>query len=159
MLAINAQLLGCGLEAETRQWSWLEEQLTERDRGHRLALIAHKPVTAADAELAGSPAYRFWPQPARERLDGLLGRAPAALVMSGHVHQYRQLDINGTHHLWVPTTWAVLPDQVQPVLGAKRCGIVELEFAVATAPQPALVEPAGIAQLTLTSDVPDPYHR
>ncbi len=159
MLAINAQLLGSGLEAEGRQWSWLEGQLAGRDRDHRLALIAHKPVAAADAELASSPAYRFWPRPARDRLSGVLGSAPAALVMSGHVHQYRQLDLDGTHHLWAPTTWAVLPDQAQPVLGAKRCGIVALEFAAGKSPQPALVEPAGIAQLTLTSDIPDPYHR
>lgn len=52
MLAINAQLLGSGLEAEARQWSWLEEQLSKRDTDHRLGLIAHKPVAAADAELA-----------------------------------------------------------------------------------------------------------
>lgn len=159
MLAINAQLLGSGLEAEASQWSWLEEQLSERDPDNRLALIAHKPVAAAHEELAASPAYRFWPQPARDRLSGLLEGVPLALVMSGHVHQYRELDLDGTQHLWVPTTWAVLPDQVQPVLGAKRCGIVTLEFAAATSPQPALAEPAGIAQHTLTSDIPDPYHR
>jgi DNA processing protein len=47
------------------------------------------------------------------------------------MHQYRQLRLDGTDHLWVPTTWAVLPDQAQPILGAKRCGIVSLELASA----------------------------
>jgi 3',5'-cyclic AMP phosphodiesterase CpdA len=56
MLAINSQLFGSGLEAETRQWSWLDEQLRMRERDFRLALIAHKPVAAAAAELAGAPA-------------------------------------------------------------------------------------------------------
>ncbi len=158
MLAINAQLLGSGLAAEGRQWSWLEQQLAERDRDHNVALIAHKPVTAAAAELAASPGYRFWPQSARDRL-GRLDGAPVALVMSGHVHQYRQVDLDGSHHLWAPTTWAVLPDQAQPVLGAKRCGIVALELESGTIPQPVLVEPAGLAQQTLTVDIPDPYHR
>lgn len=158
LLAINAQVLGSGLEAEARQWSWLEEQLSGHGKNQRTALIAHKPVTATDAELAGSPVYRFWPRQARHRLGALLGETPLALVISGHVHQYRLLRLDGTDHLWAPTTWAVLPDQAQPVLGAKRCGIVSLDLAGGTPPKPVLIEPDGIAQLTLVSDIPDPYH-
>jgi len=160
LLAINAQLPGSGLEAEAGQWSWLEEQLgAPGSSNQRVALLTHKPVTATGAELAGSPAYRFWPQPARDRLAGLLGETPLALVLSGHVHQYRQLRLDGTDHLWVPTTWAVLPDQAQPTLGAKRCGIVSLDLASDRAPTPVLVEPDGIAQLTISADIPNPYHR
>ena len=45
VLAVNAQLLGSGLDAEAAQWSWLEEQ-AGRHRGRELvALITHKPVT------------------------------------------------------------------------------------------------------------------
>ena len=79
------------------------------------------------------------------------------LIMSGHVHQYRLLHLDGADHLWVPTTWAVLPDEVQPALGAKLCGIVCLELADGTPPHPEFVAPDGIAQLTLISDLPDPY--
>ena len=159
MLAINAQLLGSGLDAEAWQWSWLQERIAERDPSDRVALIAHKPIAAADPELAAAPAYRFWLPAARARLRGVFDGTPAALVMSGHVHQYRQLDLDGSHHLWAPTTWAVLPDQVQPVLGAKRCGIVSLEFEAGKLPEPTLVEPPGIAQLTIGSDIPDPNQR
>lgn len=88
-----------------------------------------KPVTAPGPELAAGPPYRFWPTPARIRLARLFGGTPPALVISGHVHQYRLLCLDGTDHLWVPTTWAVLPDHVQPVLGAKRCGIASLSLA------------------------------
>ncbi len=77
---------------------------------------------------------------------------------NGHVHQYRLLRLDGTDHLWAPSTWAVLPDQVQPTLGAKRCGIVSLDLANGTSPEPVLVEPDGIAQLTVGTDIPDPYH-
>jgi hypothetical protein len=156
LLAINAQLLGSGLEAEARQWSWLEEQASERSENQRIALITHKPVVSTDAEMASSPPYRFLPSPGRDRLADLV---KAALVISGHVHQYRLLHLNGTDHLWAPTTWAVLPDEVQPIMGAKRCGIVSLEFAVGTPLQPEFIEPEGLAQLTLISDLPDPYHR
>jgi len=86
LLAINAQLPGSGLEAEAGQWSWLEEQLSGLSENRRVALITHKPVTATDTEMAGSPAYRFLPPSARNRLGGLHGQTPLALVMSGHVH-------------------------------------------------------------------------
>jgi len=155
LLAINAQLLGSGLEAEASQWSWLEEQVGGRGADQRIALITHKPVTSTGAELASSPPYRFLPAPGRDRLAALLA---APLVISGHVHQYRLLQLDGTDHLWAPTTWAVLPDRVQPTFGAKRCGIVSLELAAGSPPRHELIEPEGLAQLTLTSDLPDPYH-
>lgn len=141
LLAIDAQLLGSGLAAEAAQWSWLEEQ-AGRHRGRQpVALITHKPVTATGTELAAAPPYRFWPPPAGDRLARLFGGTPHALVMSGHVHQYRLLRLDGTDHMWVPTTWAVLPDQVQPVLGAKRCGIVSLTFTAGTLAKQELIEP------------------
>ena len=157
LLAVDAQLLGSGLEAEARQWSWLEDQAA-RAHGQPVALITHKPVTAASQELAAAPSFRFWPPPARGRLGELFGATPPELVMSGHVHQYRRLRLDGTDHLWVPTTWAVLPDRVQPVFGAKRCGIVSLTLAAGASSEQQLIEPGGIRQLTLTVDLPDPYH-
>jgi 3',5'-cyclic-AMP phosphodiesterase len=118
VLAVNAQLLGSGLQAEAAQWSSLEEQVGRCRGRHLVALIRHKPVTATGTELAAAPPYRFWPPPASGRLARLFGGTPPALVLSGHVHQCRLLPLDGTDHLWVPTTWAVLPDHVQPVLGA-----------------------------------------
>jgi hypothetical protein len=91
LLAINAQLVGSGLAAEESQWSWLERQLGERRPSQPVALVSHKPMAAADAELAAAPPYRFLPRPGRVR--------------------------------------------------------------------PQLVEPDGIAQLTVARDLPDPYHR
>ena len=67
LLAINAQLAGSGLEAKAGQWSWLGEQLSGLSENQRVALITHKPVTATDTELAGSPANRFLPRSARDR--------------------------------------------------------------------------------------------
>lgn len=158
LLAINAQLPGSGLEAEAAQWSWLADQLGARTGSQLTALVSHKPLAATDAELAAAPSYRFLPLAGRERLAGLVGGQPPALVLSGHVHQYRELRLDGTHHVWAPTTWAVLPDEAQPALGMKRCGIVSLEFDGGTSPQPEFIEPDGLAQLTLLRDIPDPYH-
>jgi len=158
LLGINAQLFESGLAAEEHQWFWLEEQISRSQENQALALLSHKPLTASTADLESSPAYRFVPQSAWQRLGDLCGNRQLALVLSGHVHQYRQIALDGIAHLWVPTTWAVLPDDVQPVLGEKRCGLVMLELADGAAPQHAMVEPDGLRQLTLIRDVPDPYH-
>lgn len=148
---------GSGLPAEAAQWSWLEGQAREH-RGQPVALVTHKPVSAPGPELAEAPPYRFWPPSAYQRLTALFGDAPPALVLSGHVHQYRTLTLDRTDHLWVPTTWAVLPEKAQPVLGIKRCGIVSLTFDADPKPGPELIEPPGLGQFMITRDLPDPYH-
>ena len=158
LLAINAQLIGSGLEAEERQWAWLEQQVSDCGDG-ALALVTHKPVAAPGAELASAPPYRFVPAAGRRRLAETFAGRPLGLVISGHVHQYRLLRLGGTDHLWVPTAWAVLPDRVQPVLGTKTCGVVTLELSPGAPPEHGFVAPRGIAQLTLLDDLPDPYHR
>jgi predicted phosphodiesterase len=151
VLAVNAQLPSSGLAAESAQWSWLEEQ-ARANRGQPVALITHKPVTAPGAELAAAPPYRFWPQPAFRRLAGLFGGRPPALVLSGHLHQYRMLTLGSTDHLWAPAAWAVLPDQVQPVFGVKRCGILSLTLTAGAPVKQELIEPDGLEQLTVAAD-------
>ncbi|MGH3301754.1 MAG: metallophosphoesterase family protein [Streptosporangiaceae bacterium] len=158
LLALNAQLAGSGLAAETSQWSWLDDQLRRADADQRIALLAHKPLTAPEAELATAPPYRFWPPASRDRLGQLFAVRRPALLISGHVHQSRLLRLDRTWHVWVPTTWAVLPARMQPVLGAKRSGLLSLAFESGIAPEPRFCEPDGIRQLTLTADIKDPYH-
>jgi predicted phosphodiesterase len=158
LIAVDAQLAGSGLAAEDSQWSWLASQIGSLGAHRRIALLAHKPLTASEAELAAAPPYRFWPPAARDRLGSLYAGRPPALVVSGHVHQSRQLRLDGISHVWAPTTWSVLPDSSQPVLGAKRCGLLSLTFGPGPAPEPELREPDGMRQLTLTADIPDPYH-
>jgi 3',5'-cyclic AMP phosphodiesterase CpdA len=157
LLGLNAQLFGSGLAAEDQQWSWLEQQGGRSNGDQAIAVLSHKPITGSDAELGSSPVYRFAPQPAWQRLVSLCGDR-LGLVLSGHVHQYRYIRLDGIAHLWVPTTWTVLPDEIQPVLGAKRCGLVALELHDGEEPQHLMVEPEGVRQLTLIRDVPDPYH-
>ena len=157
LLAVNAQLAGSGLTAEASQWSWLEDQLTRADPGQRIALLAHKPLTASEDELAAAPPYRFWPPASRDRLKHLFAGRPPALFISGHVHQSRLLHLDGTRHVWVPTTWAVLPDAAQPVFGAKRCGLLSVTFAPGLAQEPQFREPDGIRHLIQNVDIPDPY--
>lgn len=157
LIALNAQLFGSGLEIEATQWTWLEQQLNERPVDRRVVVLIHKPIAAPAAELAAAPPYAFVPSDARVHLESLFADRSVALVVSGHRHQYRSLRIDDRHHVWAPTTWAVLPEEVQPTFGAKRCGALSILLHADGRATADLIEPAGIAQLTLTKDVPDPY--
>jgi 3',5'-cyclic AMP phosphodiesterase CpdA len=157
LIGLNAQLFGSGLAAEAVQWSWLSARLEEMPADRSMGLVMHKPLSAPDHELAAAPPYRFVPPPARRQLDRLLAGRTTRLVVSGHVHQFRVLVIGSRRHVWAPTTWAVLPDRMQAQYGAKRCGIVALTLAAAGRTQVSLEEPAGLRQITLSLDIPDPY--
>jgi 3',5'-cyclic AMP phosphodiesterase CpdA len=159
LIGVNAQLFGSGLAAEVEQWAWLEAELRDAPAATRLALVTHKPVAADEAELAAAPVYRFVPVAARRRLADLSTSRRIDLVLSGHVHQYRELRRGGMIHLWAPTTWAVLPDAAQATVGTKRSGILAVELTDAGEVRHDFVQPDGLRQLTITTDIADPYHR
>ena len=155
IIGVNTQLFGSASEAEAAQWTFLEAELT----APRVptVLVTHKPLTASEHELAAAPRYRFVPSPAREQVVALCHEAGVEVVVSGHVHQSRRLRAAGMTHLWAPTTWAVLPDWLQPHTGAKRCGILELDLRDDGGFTAQWVEPAGLEQLTLGEDIASPY--
>jgi 3',5'-cyclic AMP phosphodiesterase CpdA len=154
-VGVNAPLFGSGLPAEDEQWAWLEDLVdaTPTTRARPLALVTHKPLQASGEELATAPLSRFVPAPGRDRMRDLLDDVPVnPLVVSGHVHQFRSLDFDGTSHVWAPTTWAILPDSWQRTIGTKRCGVVHLELSDTVAHH--LVEPEGLRQLVIGEDTP-----
>ena len=157
LIGLDVQLLGSGLDAEAEQWAWLHVELATIPSDRPLALALHKPLTAGADELAAAPHYRFIPVAARTRLLELFESRTVPLVLTGHVHQFRLLDVAGTRHVWAPTTWAVLPDEMQATYGTKRCGIVSVTLDADRPPQATLVEPDGIGQHTITGDIPRPY--
>jgi 3',5'-cyclic AMP phosphodiesterase CpdA len=156
LVAINAQLIGSGLSVEDEQWAWLETELARQPIGQSVALVTHKPVTAEVDELAAAPPYRFLPRPEGPLIVDRAAQGPIDLVLSGHVHQYRRLEMGSTTHVWAPTTWAVLPEDAQPTLGLKRCGILSLVLDAGRFDE-SLVEPNGVRQQTLGQDLADPY--
>jgi len=156
LVGVNAQLFGSGLPAEEEQWGWLEEALAAAaTRPRPLLFVSHKPIDATDTELADAPGVRFVPSPARDRLRALLADVPRhPLVLSGHVHQYRTLELDGTAHVWAPTTWAALPDSWQTTIGTKRCGVLQLGLPGTGVPDHRFVAPEGLRQLVVGEDTP-----
>ena len=156
LLAINAQLLGTNSGAELEQWNWLRGRCEAIGDRH-VAFVTHKPLTADDDELSTAPAYRFIPPHARARLETVLDPLDAPIVFSGHVHQARDLTIGIRRHVWAPTTWATLPEDVQPTLGQKRCGALSVSLRDDGNVDVAVVEPPGMEQFMLGRDIADPY--
>jgi predicted phosphodiesterase len=157
VVGVNAQLFGSGLDEERQQWMWLQDCLAGQDPERPVLLVTHKPLSAADDELRAAPVVRFVPEPARSRLQGLLDARRCAVVLSGHVHQHRVLDHGGRRHVWAPTTWAVLPEQMQPTVGLRRSGALVLQLGGDGIVSVAFEEPPGLRQLTLGQDIHDPY--
>jgi 3',5'-cyclic AMP phosphodiesterase CpdA len=155
IIGIDAQLFGSGLDADAEQQAWLDDTLAAVTE--KAALVVHKPVGATAEETAAAPPYRYLPAEARSWLGARLEAARVPLVVSGHVHQYRVLDLDGVRHAWAPTTWAVLPDSMQAILGTKQGGYLSVDLGADGPGWPHLVEPPGFRQLTLELDVPNPY--
>lgn len=151
LVGVNAELFGTGLPAEEDQWAFLEDELARTDAAARQRLlVVHKPVAASDSELAAAPHYRFVPAPARDRLWTQVKQGGVGAVLSGHVHQYRELRVDGVTHLWAPTTWAVLPDSMQGTIGSKRCGLLQLELQDDGRLTHEVVEPEGMTQFVVS---------
>ena len=155
LIGVDALLVGSGLEAEAEQWSWLEATLGAIGADAPVVLCSHKPVAGPPEELRpGSP--RYLAEAGRRRLEELMDRYTVPLVVSGHVHQHRRLELGGRSHAWAPTAWAVMSDAIQPTLGVKRCGVLVLTVdggAVAG----EVVEPTGLGQHKIGRDVAEVY--
>jgi hypothetical protein len=81
------------------------------------------------------------------------------VVVTGHAHQWRSRQVGPQWWIWAPSTWAVAPDEVQPTIGTKQVGLVELDLdrsdtALADGGWSRLVLPAGIAANPTRRPVP-----
>lgn len=156
LIGLNALLFDSGLDDEDDQWAWLDAQVGDVGRRQRIGLFVHKPVVSTpdrpDDSSATSPG-RYVPPAARERLL----KVGARLVVSGHTHQFCRHRTDGATHVWVPSTWAVIPDRFQTTLGDKVCGVVELVLHEDGICETELMLPYGIVQQAIVDDVANPY--
>lgn len=135
----------------------LQTELTGAARP--VALFVHKPLLRAPSLPDDPSPGRYVPPPAVGRLLALIERTEGRVrtVVSGHVHQFGVHRRDGVTHVWAPTTWAVVPDRAQPVIGRKVCGVADLTLDGTGATQAELAVPAGLAQWAIGDDIPNPY--
>ena len=113
------------------------------------------PAAPVGRRVRRAAALRRRAAPARARRD-LVAAGDVRLVASGHVHQHLVTTHEGVAHVWAPSSWAVIPDEVQPVIAAKQTGIIELALHADGAVDAAYVRPAGMVDAVIGVDVPVP---
>ena len=124
LIGIDAQLLGAG-----------EPRRTTSGPGSRTRSAGCRPRRPS----ASCSTSRWCPRTATATGPGAtcpsrpvgacsppLATVDARLVVSGHVHQALRRDRAGLAQVWVPTSWAAVPDRVQPPMGDKRAGVTGL---------------------------------
>ncbi len=93
--------------------------------GRPIALFLHKPLFLEDLNEGPASAACIVPL-ARASLVDRLHKHGVSLVVSGHLHQYRDRTFNGARHLWQPAVAFAAP---QSHGGDARCGLTLLDFS------------------------------
>ena len=154
LLGINAQLLGSDLPEVAEQESAIAHAMD--GLGLRsLALFLHRPMfdrTPDETEISG----RFVNPAPRQRLLATFGTVVPALVVCGHVHQYRESWSGPTRHVWGTSTGYVIPDRRQPRYGLKEVGYVEHTLRPDGTHQSELVRVPGVETLNI-ENFPEAY--
>jgi 3',5'-cyclic AMP phosphodiesterase CpdA len=151
LVGVDVQTLADHRPESAELADWLVSELSAPGP---TALFLHRPLWPWGE--ADDEPRRYVGEPLRARLAGLLARG-VRLVGSGHVHQFLTHDDDGVHHVWAPSTWALLPDHIQPVIGDKRTGLVEHVLAGDGTVTSTFVQPPGMADLVIGRDFPSPY--
>lgn len=128
LIGLDAQLLGSETAEEAEQWAWLAAEVADIPPATPTLLFIHKPLfqeSPGDAK----PHQRYVPAGPRARLRELLAGVDVRLVVSGHTHQYRDRVVDGTRHVWLPSTAFFLPDELQERLGEKVTGLGVIDLA------------------------------
>jgi 3',5'-cyclic AMP phosphodiesterase CpdA len=124
LIGVNAQLFGSELEEDALQRAWLEHELETAGERPK-ALFLHKPLFLEDpddakpSEACIVPAARGW------LMDRIRERG-IRLVVSGHLHEYRDRIVSGVRHLWAPSTAFIVPYRFG---GEGRVGLMALDFS------------------------------
>jgi Icc protein len=153
LVGVDVQTLVADLPTTESLWQWLSAVTS---RNALTALFLHRPLGPLDTGDADDPS-RYVCEPSRTRLMHLVTTSEVRLVASGHIHQWRHSGFGTVSHVWAPSTWASLPDRIQPVLGSKLVGVVEHTLLPDGSATSVLVQPTGLRQLVVGDDFASPY--
>jgi 3',5'-cyclic-AMP phosphodiesterase len=154
LLGLNALTLGSDGVDDSAQQDAIRTAAAGLN-GRALAILLHKPL--ADESYAEDVSInRFMTAGPRRTLLACLNGAQPALVLCGHVHQYRDTHIGGARHIWAPATSFMISDPWQPGYGAKAVGYLMHEFHADGTHRHRMVPVRGLAHHDLVA-FPDAY--
>jgi len=152
LVGVDVQTLLSDLDGAEALWEWLGGVLQTKAP---TALFTHRPLRPWRVDDADDP-RRYVTEPNRSRLFSLMSAGNVRLVASGHVHQWRHV-VDTVNHVWAPSTWATLPDRIQPVIGVKTVGMVGHDLGDHGSVSSTLLQPAGVLLVTVGDDFDSPY--
>ncbi len=124
MIGVNAHTLNApGLPQEAEQLAWLDQTLAQADQALPIALFVHKPLFMDHPSETVEEQSSLDPEARRRLLAAFTGRR-LKLVASGHKHQYRAFDLDGTRHVWGPSTSVINGVPQAPDWGLREVGFV-----------------------------------
>jgi 3',5'-cyclic AMP phosphodiesterase CpdA len=139
LVGINAQLCGSGLPEEAEQDDWLEGMLAIAG-GRSIALFLHKPLFIEDPAESDATMASMNPVP-RASLMARMAQHGVRLVVSGHLHQTRDVTLDGVRYLWAPA--AAFAGHA--ILGADtEVGALVLDFSDAKYVMVEPLRPSGL---------------
>jgi 3',5'-cyclic AMP phosphodiesterase CpdA len=123
LIGLNALVMGGAMAASEAQFDFLAGAAATSG-GRSILLFIHKPLYLASRaeQVVGG---RYVNPAARGRLFAALGDRRPAIVASGHVHQSRDVVLEGIHHCWAPATAFIVPASHQVTVGERFIGFVE----------------------------------
>ncbi len=136
-IGLNSQILGSGFPREDQQFAWLDQQLDAADAAQQnVVLCQHMPIYLNERDENVTSQSHYW-IPSPESRDALLARADrpsVKLIMTGHVHWYRQT--YDAHHnatcIWCPSSSGlVVTDDPFPPNG-ESVGFMTYHFSDST---------------------------
>ena len=132
LVGVDVQTLASDLPAASALWAWLADALAAPAP---TILFSHRPLRPPVGGAADDPG-RYLTGDVRARVTALLDEHDVRTVVSGHVHQW-MLVAGERQHVWAPSAWASIPELVQPTIGEKVTGVVELELRRAPTCRPS----------------------
>ena len=127
LVGLDAMLFGARSDEEARQLEWLDRTLASA-KGRRIAWFLHRPLFI---ESPDEPDTGYWSVKPRERAALLdrIRRFRVSLVASGHLHKWRDFDVEGCRYVWCASSgFLVGPDNQPDIPGEKRLGAAVYEF-------------------------------
>ncbi|MCA3563622.1 MAG: metallophosphoesterase [Methylocystis sp.] len=154
LLGLNALTLGSDEAGDADQQETIRSVAASLN-GRNLAIFLHKPL-ADESYGERLTSNRFMTKSPRDTLLACLGMAQPSIVMSGHVHQYRDTPIGGARHIWAPATSFMISDPWQPGFGTKAVGYLMHEFNADGSHRHRLMTVRGMVHHDL-AEFPDAY--
>jgi 3',5'-cyclic AMP phosphodiesterase CpdA len=123
ILALDGLLLGSGSDEDAAQLDFIRAR-TQGLGGRALMVLIHKPLFLRTPD-EGDKGGMFLTSAPRAALLAAFGPVVPSLVASGHVHQFRDLTVGPTRHLWAPGLSFVTPPWFLPDWGVRTIGYLE----------------------------------